>query len=490
MSTTTGFESFFIEEPELIFGENKRYVDPKLGLWAHGPCLLPSRKLSSLIRLAIIGSGETVDLARRWIEKLQDEIMPRTDQFPLFPAFPGFGRVFGSRLHVLDECIEIITEREIRKVIELSDFGRRLREAASLFTDRISNLAVREPRPHVAICALPQVIINRCGSRVAVASARHLSKEADQTSIERFMYDDYSFDLSGASDLRRLIKAKSMPIGIATQLVKPRTFNADPESKGVQDEATRAMNFCVALYYKAEGYPWKLAELTQGACYVGVTFYKELSGENMRTSMAQVFTHTGEGLVLRGGRAIRDIVTKATHLPYEGAYTLMSDAIDLYNKQMHQLPTRLVVHKSSRFWPEEISGFKEAATKIRTVDLVAIDDRGIRFTRETGQYPPLRGTVVQIGKGDYILFTKGYVPLLGTYPGHRVPAPLEIVEHQGDTPIHIISKEILSLSKMNWNSADFCVREPITLAYSREVGKILAYVPEEVIPRPEYRYYM
>lgn len=43
---------------------------------------------------------------------------------------------------------------------------------------------------------------------------------------------------------------------------------------------------------------------------------------------------------------------------------------------------------------------------------------------------------------------------------------------------------------MNWNSADFCISEPITLAYSREVGRILAYAPEEVIPRPEYRFYM
>jgi hypothetical protein len=440
--------------------------------------------------VAIIGSGETIDLARRWIERLQGEIIPRTDQFPLFPLFPGFARVFGSRLHILEECIEVVTESEIKKVTEITDFGRRLREAASLFTDRLSSLAIREPRPHIAICALPQRIIDRCAGRGGRTLVNMQSKRADQTSIERFIYDDYSFDLPGASNLRRLIKAKAMPIGIATQLVKPRTLKTDPENKGVQDEATRAWNFCVALYYKAEGYPWKLAELTQGTCYVGVTFYKELSGENMRTSMAQVFTHTGEGLVLRGGRAVRDIFTKTTHLPYEDALNLMSDAIDLYNVQMHQLPKRLVVHKSSRFWQEEISGFREAAKDVGTVDLVAIDDRGIRFTREIGQYPPLRGTVVQISSDDHILFTKGYVPLLGTYPGHRVPAPLEIVEHYGDAPMHTVCKELLSLSKMNWNSADFCVREPITLAYSREVGKILAYVPEEVIPRPEYRYYM
>jgi argonaute-like protein implicated in RNA metabolism and viral defense len=79
---------------------------------------------------------------------------------------------------------------------------------------------------------------------------------------------------------------------------------------------------------------------------------------------------------------------------------------------------------------------------------------------------------------------------LDTYPGLRVPTPIEIVEHHGDTPIKTICEEIFALTKMNWNSADFCIRRPITLEYASEVGKILAYVPEEVIPRPEYRFYM
>ena len=110
--------------------------------------------------------------------------------------------------------------------------------------------------------------------------------------------------------------------------------------------------------------------------------------------------------------------------------------------------------------------------------------------RKEGVYPPVRGTVVKIGEGDYILHTKGWIPYFETYPGLRVPTPLEIVEHHGDTPLGVLFEEIFALTKMNWNSADFCIREPITLAYSREVGKILAYVPEEVIPRPEYLYYM
>jgi hypothetical protein len=43
---------------------------------------------------------------------------------------------------------------------------------------------------------------------------------------------------------------------------------------------------------------------------------------------------------------------------------------------------------------------------------------------------------------------------------------------------------------MNWNTADFSSSLPITVAFAREVGKILAEVPEGKDPQTQYRYYM
>jgi len=465
--------------------------------------LLPRRRaISSSIRLGIIGSRETINLAQQWINKCKTEIPGKPEYPTLFPSFPGFTRIFGCELRILGECIEVLTEEEIKRVIEIKYFRQRVKNAAKLIIEKLSNLQVREPRPHVVICALPQDIIDFCGT-VRRGGVRFRPKlTAKEREIMRIIkkhqktgqttlmpFDDSLLDMMPeASDLRRIIKAKAMSIGIPTQLARPRTFKTDSKDASIQDEATRAWNFCVALYYKAEGYPWKLAEMSPGTCYVGVSFYR--SGRNVGTSMAQVFTHTGEGLVLRGGRAIIDKTTRSPHLSEKNAYQLMTNALELYKNQMRQLPTRLVVHKTSRYWSEELAGFKKAADGINLVDFVTILKRGIRFMRRRGIYPPVRGTVIQIGKGDYILFTKGWTPYHRTYAGLRVPLPLEIVEHHGDAPLETICKEILALTKMNWNSADFCIREPITLAYSREVGKILAYVPEEVIPRPEYRYNM
>jgi hypothetical protein len=52
----------------------------------------------------------------------------------------------------------------------------------------------------------------------------------------------------------------------------------------------------------------------------------------------------------------------------------------------------------------------------------------------------------------------------------RVPTPIEIVENYGDASLETICQEIFALTKVNWNSADFCIRNPITFDYASEVG--------------------
>lgn len=501
------FESVFIDEPLLTFGEGKKYVDPKWGLRAYGPCLYKSRRaIASSIRVGIIGSKRTIDLAEKWITRCHGKIPAKKENSFLFQPFPGFTRIFGCELKVLSECVEVLTSSEIEQVVKIRSFSERVRNAATLFIDKLSNLREREPRPHVVICALPKKIIDHCGTQPkrydgeSIRLTKHEKeilemleehRRVGQTMLFPLQEDEVLDIIPEASDLRRLIKAQAMQMGIPTQLAKPKTFKTAPRGPALQDDATRAWNFCVALYYKAEGYPWKLADMKQGTCYVGISFYKDPRfRRRIKTSVAQVFTHTGEGLVLKGARALFDRISGSPYLSKDDAYNLMTDVLAVYKKQMRQLPTRLVVHKSSRYRSEELSGFEEASKDIRLKDFVTVLTRGIRFMRSKGIYPPVRGTVIKLGSSDYILFTKGWIPFYKTYPGLRVPAPIEIVEHHGDTHLKVIFEEIFALTKMNWNSADFCIREPITLAYSREVGKILAYVPEEVIPRPEYLYYM
>jgi hypothetical protein len=51
---------------------------------------------------------------------------------------------------------------------------------------------------------------------------------------------------------------------------------------------------------------------------------------------------------------------KWPHLPAEEASRLVADVISRYTQAMRRPPRRLVVHKQSRFFPEELAGFQDA----------------------------------------------------------------------------------------------------------------------------------
>jgi hypothetical protein len=52
------------------------------------------------------------------------------------------------------------------------------------------------------------------------------------------------------------------------------------------------------------------------------------------------------------------------------------------------------------------------------------------------------------------------------------------------------AKEILALTKMNWNSADGMGRHPITLSFARQVGAIMTEIDDSREIHPLYRFYM
>lgn len=161
-----------------------------------------------------------------------------------------------------------------------------------------------------------------------------------------------------------------------------------------------------------------------------------------------------------------------------------------YERHLQHRPNRVVVHKWSRFWDDERAGFDTALVGIPQTDYVALGSRDIRFFR-TGEHPPVRGTMITLSRDNALLYTRGYVPFLGAHLGPRVPRPIEIVEHSGGATMTQICQEILALTKLDWNTADFGGKEPITTAFSHDVGQILAELPSTAPPpRTLYRFYM
>jgi hypothetical protein len=66
-----------------------------------------------------------------------------------------------------------------------------------------------------------------------------------------------------------------------------------------------------------------------------------------------------------------------------------------------------------------------------------------------------------------------------------------VADHNGgDTSRRDLLKEILLLTKMNWNSANYAESLPITLRFASLVGDILREIPPHIKPQRRYAFYM
>ncbi len=407
-----------------------------------------------------------------------------------------------------DEFNDLISLAEFQQIRRLPTFDDRVEKAVELFGQGLENVASGSFRPDIVICALPDDVVNFCVVKRGVlgrtrgklpGELRQLIDRLREYKKVHQAFLDASFEeevdriinatFPETTNFWRALKAKAMQIPMPTQIMWPDTLAQRGLTR--QDDASVAWNTSVGLYYKGSGFPWTMTKMQIGTCYVGISFFRDLGdpSERMRTSLAQIFTYTGEGLVLRGGSFEWDsTMDKTPHLTEDGAKDLLSTAMDLYDKKLHGKPTRVVIHKSSEYWGSEKKGFLIALDGIPRHDFVSFGDKHLKFFR-FGKYPPLRGTVVTIGKGNYLLYTRGYIPYTQTYPGARVPWPLDIT-HEGDSTADTILSEILALTKMNWNSAEFSIAQPITMVFSERVGEVMSSIPTNVEPLHEYRYYM
>ncbi|MCG3256446.1 MAG: hypothetical protein KAU62_10185, partial [Candidatus Heimdallarchaeota archaeon] len=264
-----------------------------------------------------------------------------------------------------------------------------------------------------------------------------------------------------------------------------------------EDPVTFAWNLSVAIYYKAFGIPWKLSKLDDNVCYIGISFFRDFSEKSFRlqSSIAQVFLSTGESFILRG-EPFNWVPTRKDRSPKltkEYSENLLNYVLDFYYNLKKNNPNRVVIHKSSHYTEDEIAGFRNNKALVTHIDFVTINENSsIRFYRD-GLYPVMRGTYIQSDEktGSNYIFTSGFIPTLATYPGARIPVPLEITRYSYDTPFSKIAEEILSLSRLDWNNIKFCSNLPVTLLLSRRVGDIMSEArSKDIAIDPHYRFYM
>ena len=122
------------------------------------------------------------------------------------------------------------------------------------------------------------------------------------------------------------------------------------------------------------------------------------------------------------------------------------------------------------------------------VSMVTLVPSLLRLLRY-GSYPPKVGTVCTVNGDKTLLFTTGFMPELGTYPGPHVPQPFE-VRCVGPEEAIEAAQDVLNLTRMNWNTADIRGKWPVSLSFARRVGGILDEYGDEALADTSFRYFL
>lgn len=458
----------WFEEPDLQFADGHTHADPKVGINLFGPRSYNTKRHRAEVHFGFIGSGESIEVTARFYERCSQGVDGDTEHEP----FPGCDKDTGFRTELKIDigASEILTVSELHQLKAVRPRKQRFETAVALLDEKLRLLKLKERPIDYIVLAIPPDLFDLC--RVA----------------------DY-IDSTGQAvhrDLRRAFKVLAMKHEKPTQIVRDRTTTDEIVNRQVDHRSVRAWNLFTGMYFKVDGIPWSPCGLDHVTCYVGISFFRPRSGNSfLRASVAQAFDDQGEGFVLRGREFEWDEEKdgRTPHLPEDVARDLIGRVVTRYKDERKTLPRRVVIHKSSAYWPTERDGFRGGLEQVVESDMVALRPVSqVRLIRE-GQYPPLRGTAFHCGDVTHF-YTTGYLKALERYPHGHVPSPIEISDHYGDTSKAKLIREVLVLTKMNWNSANFCGAMPITLRFSRLVGHILREMPDDFEPNPKYKFYV
>jgi hypothetical protein len=497
-----------LPEPELRFkGGTATYC--KSGLEDTGPYDAIKESHKGTISIGIIGMKEQAEKTKEWVGLCNDFIESRPHKEKeeirkeLFPDFPGCGVAFDTKLVAEDRFIQYIPIADYARLDLYNDI-KYTEGLLSLFEDKIKLMldVSGDAKPDVILCPLSDEMYER--GHVAGDYHRKLKKkkEVDPNQLNLFKdldgfsntdfakEEEEAFHINFRSIMKKM--AMSSSIRIPIQLLRQPTI--DPYDKTTQNAATKAWNFCTGIYYKSGKHPWILDDIDPKTCYLGISFFHKKGHyqDDIYTSMAHMFANDFEDIILRGKKVDFDEALGAPFLDYEKSKGLLAYALDVFEKLRQAKPQRLVVHKTSEFRDDETKGFSEVLEDAGILyDLITLKKSQLRLVRY-GTMPVPRGSMFSVDNDINFLYTKGYIPELKTYPGVHVPAPFEIIRARGDSSYKEICKEILALTKLNWNTADFCCGLPITIGFSRNVGQVLKVFDDKDSEEPEksYRFYM
>jgi hypothetical protein len=455
-----------LEEPDLIFGGGHCCADPRTGLAAYGPYSVTGSEEAGQIRVGIVGTTEGIDRSLKLLEEISRPIEQDANiDCVLHPSFPGLNvrNPLLVRLVTQSQWHRPLLKIDFRSLKERDDFSTSLRLLQQAIGEEVRVVSELENPPQVILCAVPE-------SMARLLSPDTTSGDANFAPKGRILSgsgERKSHDL--LREFRGGLKAECMG-RLPTEIIEYQAFS---RAGARQDRATRAWNLSLALLHKVGLVPWRLANASEDACFVGISFHRV--SPHILKGFAHVVTELGDGYIVAGDAIEWDQSREGEivpHLEEAQARRLVSRALSVFEEQTGVSPRKVAVHKRTPYSNTERRGFEKALHNIPEYGLMTIARRGI-FCMRPGRKPILRGTAIPFDGHLGLVFTSGYVPFLHGYIGSGVPQPLEIIENWGSIPFQQAAGDLMRLTRLNLNSPDFCADFPVTLAPCKEIGEVL-----------------
>ena len=493
-------------EPKLEFAYGRTAEDPKTGLFVYGPP--GSEEGGSPIRLGLIGTGSGLAIARDWLTRMKGHIPATRSDSAQYLPFPGVEAVFGLRWQIVPSAHVQVPHGNLLRAILISDVHERVHSAVNLYyKDICKYLSEEELIVDVWIVIVPDELHRHCRpkSSISRSEATPSSLRITRKMSRHFLGPQeplFPEDAKEASiyryypDFHNQLKARLLGERAIVQIVRESTLVPQDNDfrRTRQDDAMVAWNMSTALYYKGGLKPWQLSGIREGVCYIGLIFKKDDTDSSSKNVCcgAQLFLSNGDGVVFKVSKGNFESERRWDfHLSRSIAERLVRLAVQSYQEQMNgKEPKEIFIHGKTWFNEEECKGFVAGCPVESNVTCVRIrtSTKFKLFTR--GTMPILRGTSFLKNDRSGFLWTRGFVPQIGTYPGREVPNPLSVDVVHGATPIKTVLGDLLALTKVNFNSCIFGDGLPVTLRFANAVGEILTSAPLENGQPLPFRHYI
>ena len=465
----------WLPEPELSFHSTRgsdRSPHPLRGLLQFGPH--SKNWVPDPIRVATLTPAGESQFFYTFMKRLKSRYTPR-ERNDYLPEWPGFHSVFGVHVRAASRDCRIELPQQVD-----ADFHN---------------------------SQIPHTVLSENLMR-AIHSLEAHRNEFDVLFI--YLPQRWEAGFVGGSeedfDLHDHLKATTALRGMPVQLIR------EDGALAYSCPASVMWRVGLALYAKAGGIPWKLAEADPETAYIGISYaLRPIQSDRPRfvTCCSQVFDAEGSGLefIAYDTKEV-EVQRDNPFLSRTEMFRVMTRSMDLYRRRhAGRSPRRVMVHKSTEFKPDEVDGCMEALHICETIDLLQVAEnvgwRGVHIEQipnggkgKPAMFPVARGTVIGIGPREALLWIHGDVRGVtqrgrSYFKGSRsTPRPVRLVRHVGHGSWDETARAILGLSKMNWNNDSLYDPLPVTMTYAKVLSRVVKRIQNLGSTPYQFRFFM